>query len=116
MQAHKWHRVALSTKTISSVVDKFIIELEAQLESHKVSLKVSETARAWLSEKGYDAEMGARPMARVIQEHIKKPLADDLLFGNLSKGGTVKVDLVDGKLELETAPSRSQKAEPAQAE
>ncbi len=106
----------LSTKTISSVVDKFIIELEAQLESHKVSLKVSETARAWLSEKGYDAEMGARPMARVIQEHIKKPLADDLLFGNLSKGGTVKVDLVDGKLELETAPSRSQKAEPAQAE
>ena len=89
---------ALSGDTIGHVVDKFIIELEAQLEEKKVSLAVSPAARSLLAKLGYDAKMGARPMARVIQEHIKKPLADELLFGRLVGGGTVRVDVEEGKL------------------
>jgi ATP-dependent Clp protease ATP-binding subunit ClpA len=92
---------ALDQRTVASVVDKFIIELETQLEQKRVSLKVNEQARAWLAEHGYDQVMGARPMARVIQEHVKKPLADELLFGRLTKGGHVTVTVgEDGHLEL----------------
>ena len=92
---------SLDAKTMSSVVDKFIIELEAQLEQKGVVIHVDEAARAWLAERGFDPKMGARPMARVIQEHIKKPLAEELLFGRLSKGGEVRV-IVDGdKLAFE---------------
>jgi len=82
---------SLSPNVVASVVDKFIIRLEAQLEPKKVVLLVSEDARRWLAEKGYDRLMGARPMERVIQEHIKKPLADAILFGELSQGGRVEV-------------------------
>jgi len=81
----------LAADTIAHVVDKFIVELETLLDDKQVTLEVSEDARTWLSENGYDPEMGARPMARVIQEHIKKPLAEELLFGRLSKGGHVKI-------------------------
>ena len=81
----------LTAEVVSSVVDKFIIKLEAQLEPKKVVLVVDEAARHWLAEKGYDRLMGARPMERVIQEHIKKPLADAILFGELSQGGRVEV-------------------------
>jgi ATP-dependent Clp protease ATP-binding subunit ClpA len=81
----------LTPAVVASVVDKFIIKLEAQLEPKKVVLLVSEAARHWLAEKGYDRLMGARPMERVIQEHIKKPLADAILFGELSQGGRVEV-------------------------
>ncbi|HEY3487485.1 MAG TPA: AAA family ATPase, partial [Gammaproteobacteria bacterium] len=81
----------LDERTISNVVDKFIIELEHQLEERHVFLLVDDSARAWLARHGYDSKMGARPMARIIQENIKKPLADELLFGKLSKGGQVKV-------------------------
>ncbi len=81
----------LSADTIAYVVDKFIVELETLLDDKQVTIEVSEDARAWLAENGYDSEMGARPMARVIQEHIKKPLAEELLFGRLSKGGHVKI-------------------------
>jgi ATP-dependent Clp protease ATP-binding subunit ClpA len=77
--------------TISHVVDKFLFELESQLEQKKVTLVVDEDAREWLAKHGYDEKMGARPMARVIQERIKKPLAEELLFGALSEGGKVKV-------------------------
>ncbi|NEX16410.1 MAG: ATP-dependent Clp protease ATP-binding subunit ClpA [Halochromatium sp.] len=84
---------ALDAKTIGSVVDKFLFELEAQLAEKKVALLVEPEARAWLAEKGYDPKMGARPMARVIKDHIKKPLANELLFGELSGGGTVVVRL-----------------------
>ncbi len=84
---------SLDTKTIASVVDKFLFELEAQLAEKKVALMVEPEARAWLAEKGYDPKMGARPMARVIKDHIKKPLASELLFGELSGGGTVIVRL-----------------------
>jgi ATP-dependent Clp protease ATP-binding subunit ClpA len=86
---------SLGTETIKSVVDKFIFELEQQLADKKVSLTVETDARAWIAEKGYDPKMGARPMARVIQNHIKKPLASELLFGSLMGGGSVRV-YVDG--------------------
>jgi len=82
---------ALSTETICRVVDKFVLQLEEQLADRNVMIELSASARAWLAKKGYDPLFGARPLARVIQEHIKKPLADELLFGRLSKGGIVRV-------------------------
>jgi len=96
----------LDTKTIGLVVDKFIIELEEQLSSKGVSFHVDQQAREWLIEHGYDRVLGARPMARLIQEHIKKPLADELLFGKLSKGGHVSIKVVDGKLNFDNHDSR----------
>ena len=93
---------ALDRRNIANVVDKFIIELEHQLEQKKVNLIVDELARDWLAENGYDPKMGARPMARLIQDKIRTPLADELLFGTLSKGGNVTITAdADGlKLEL----------------
>jgi ATP-dependent Clp protease ATP-binding subunit ClpA len=82
---------SLAAETIASVVDKFIFELEQQLADKKVALTVDADARAWIAEKGYDPQMGARPMSRVIQNHIKKPLANELLFGSLANGGSVRV-------------------------
>ncbi len=91
----------LDERTIANVVDKFIIQLEAQLEEKKVTLAVDDAARTWLAKRGYDPKMGARPMARVIQEYIKKPLAEDILFGRLAKGGEVHISVADDKLTLE---------------
>ncbi len=89
----------LSTETIKSIVDKFLIELQAQLEDKRVLLEVSDEARGWLAASGYDAQMGARPMARLIQDKIKRPLAEEILFGELAEhGGVVHVDLRDGEL------------------
>jgi ATP-dependent Clp protease ATP-binding subunit ClpA len=85
----------LSPEIIAQVVEKFIFQLEAQLADRGVSIELSNEATSWLAEKGYDDKFGARPLARVIQEHIKKPLAEELLFGKLENGGTVKV-LVKG--------------------
>jgi ATP-dependent Clp protease ATP-binding subunit ClpA len=92
---------ALDQRTIANVVDKFIIQLEAQLEEKKVSLILDDSAREWLGNRGYDPKMGARPMARVIQEYIKKPLAEDILFGRLAKGGEVHVSVKNDNLILE---------------
>jgi ATP-dependent Clp protease ATP-binding subunit ClpA len=92
---------ALDQRTIANVVDKFIIQLEAQLEEKKVSLILDDSAREWLGNRGYDPKMGARPMARVIQEYIKKPLAEDILFGRLAKGGEVHVSVKSDNLILE---------------
>ncbi|MDW6004284.1 ATP-dependent Clp protease ATP-binding subunit ClpA [Vibrio mangrovi] len=92
---------ALDERVIHQVVDKFVVELQAQLDARGVSLEVSEEARHWLAQKGYDREMGARPMSRVIQEKLKKPLANELLFGALVDGGTVKVSLKDDELIFE---------------
>ena len=94
----------LETRVIARVVDKLILEVEAQLEQKGVQLTVDEDARAWIARTGYDPKMGARPMARVIQEHVKRPLAEELLFGKLVDGGSVRVRLArDGTaLELET--------------
>ncbi|HDH17001.1 MAG TPA: AAA family ATPase, partial [Gammaproteobacteria bacterium] len=91
----------LDRSTIVHVVDKFILELEMQLADKNVVITVDESARAWLAEHGYDPTMGARPMARVIQENIKKPLADEILFGKLAKGGEVFVSEKEGKLVLD---------------
>ncbi|WP_431622585.1 ATP-dependent Clp protease ATP-binding subunit ClpA [Enterobacter hormaechei] len=90
----------LSTEVIHQVVDKFIVELQVQLDQKGVSLEVSQEARNWLAEKGYDRAMGARPMARVIQDNLKKPLANELLFGALVDGGQVTVALDQAKNEL----------------
>jgi ATP-dependent Clp protease ATP-binding subunit ClpA len=92
---------SLDKKNIGHVVDKFIIELEGQLEEKKVTLEIDDAARDWIAERGYDPKMGARTMGRMIREHIKKPLAEELLFGKLSHGGHVKVTVVDDKLHLE---------------
>jgi ATP-dependent Clp protease ATP-binding subunit ClpA len=81
----------LSVDTIGRVVDKFVLQLEEQLADRNVIIELDDSARAWLADKGYDRLFGARPLARVIQEHIKKPLAEELLFGQLSKGGIVRV-------------------------
>jgi ATP-dependent Clp protease ATP-binding subunit ClpA len=94
----------LDQDTIERVVDKLLVEAEAQLEQKRVSLSVDEPARRWIAKRGYDPRMGARPMARVIQEFIKRPLAEELLFGKLVNGGQVEVTVgEDGeKLKLET--------------
>ncbi len=91
----------LDKTTIGSVVDKFIAQLESQLSEKKVDLIVDEDARAWIGEEGYDAQMGARPMSRILQEHIKRPLSEEILFGDLAKGGTVRVTVQDNKLHLD---------------
>ncbi|MGI9302271.1 MAG: ATP-dependent Clp protease ATP-binding subunit ClpA [Gammaproteobacteria bacterium] len=94
---------SLDARTIANVVDKFIVQLEAQLETKKVMLIVDDSARVWLAEHGYDPKMGARPMDRVIQENIKKPLAEQILFGSLAKGGEVRVRSEEGELVLDFA-------------
>ncbi len=95
---------SLSEESIRKVVDKFIFELEGQLEAKKVALIIEPEARAWLAKKGYDPAMGARPMARVIREDIKKPLAEELLFGKLSNGGLVRISVADEKLVFDLEP------------
>ena len=93
----------LTQEVINRVVDKFIMQMEAQLEDRGVSIELNEEAREWLGKKGYDPLYGARPLGRVIQEYIKKPLAEELLFGKLSKGGLVKVTVQDDKPAFEYA-------------
>ncbi len=88
---------SLPPDVVGLVVDKFIIQLEVQLADRQVTIELSDEARQWLADKGYDQRFGARPLVRVIQEHIKKPLAEELLFGKLEKGGVVRVTIEDGK-------------------
>jgi ATP-dependent Clp protease ATP-binding subunit ClpA len=93
----------LPPEVVRKVVEKFVLQLEAQLSERQVNIELSDEAAEWLAQKGYDPQMGARPLARVIQEHVKKPLADEVLFGKLAKGGTVRVLLKstdDGEGEL----------------
>ncbi len=91
----------LTPEIVGRVVEKFVMQLEAQLADRNVTIELSSAAKEWLAERGYDRLYGARPLSRVIQEHIKKPLAEELLFGRLMKGGSVKVTLKDSKLEFE---------------
>ncbi len=91
----------LSPEIVGRVVEKFVMQLEAQLADRNVTIELSSAAKEWLAERGYDKLYGARPLARVIQEHIKKALAEELLFGKLVRGGAVKVTLKDGKLDFE---------------
>ncbi len=90
----------LPMEVILQVVEKFVVQLEAQLMDRNVTIELTRPAAEWLADKGYDDKMGARPLGRVIQEHIKKPLAEELLFGKLAKGGIVKVGVKDGKIDL----------------
>ena len=111
---------ALPTPVIHQVVEKFVMQLEAQLSERGVIFELSPDAISWLAEKGYDEHMGARPLGRVIQEHIKKPLADEVLFGKLKRGGTVKVTVVESEtgaksLALESIPDEPP-AKPKKAE
>jgi ATP-dependent Clp protease ATP-binding subunit ClpA len=92
---------SLAAETIASVVDKFLFELEAQLAEKQVALEVTSEAKVWLAERGYDPLMGARPMARLIKDKIKKPLAESLLFGELSQGGKVRIREEDGELAFD---------------
>jgi ATP-dependent Clp protease ATP-binding subunit ClpA len=91
----------LSQEIVGNVVEKFVMQLEAQLADRNVTIELSSGAKEWLAEKGYDPLYGARPLARVIQEYVKKPLAEELLFGKLAKGGAVKVGMKDGELTFE---------------
>lgn len=93
----------LSPEIMGQIVDKNLRALEAQLRQRKVTITLSPEARQWLAEKGYDPAMGARPLARLIQERIKKPLAELLLFGPLKQGGNLAIGVKDGELELNTA-------------
>jgi ATP-dependent Clp protease ATP-binding subunit ClpA len=99
----------LDMPVIERVVDKLLLEIEAQLEKKGVSIVLDDAARRWLAQKGYDPKMGARPMARLLQDQIKRPLAEELLFGKLASGGTVKIGLSDdGKeLKLTTLPAET---------
>ena len=107
----------LPMEVVHRVVDKFVAELEGQLDDRQVEILLTEAAREWLAEKGYSTEYGARPLARIIQEHIKKPLAEELLFGRLAKGGTVEVDAGEDGLTFTypepAAPAKPRKKEPA---
>lgn len=91
---------ALPEEVVLNVVDKFLVELQAQLDDKRVHLEVDQAAREWLAKEGYDKNMGARPMARLIQEKIKRPLADLILFGGLAQGGTAIVSVEDGDLDI----------------
>ena len=109
----------LPMEVVHRVVDKFVAELEGQLDDRQVEILLTEAAREWLAEKGYSTEYGARPLARIIQEHIKKPLAEELLFGRLAKGGTVEVDTGEDGLTFTypdpaaPAKAKTHKKEPA---
>jgi ATP-dependent Clp protease ATP-binding subunit ClpA len=92
----------LPKEVIMQVVEKFVLQLEAQLMDRNVTIELTKAAAAWLGDRGYDDKMGARPLGRVIQEHIKKPLAEELLFGKLAKGGVVKVGVKNGALDIQT--------------
>lgn len=96
---------SLEIDSIKRVVDKLVVELEAKLDNNNVTLELDDAARDWIAERGYDPQMGARPMARIIQEQIKRPLAEELLFGSLEKGGHVKIVVgKDDSLELNAEP------------
>jgi ATP-dependent Clp protease ATP-binding subunit ClpA len=107
---------SLAPEIVSMVVDKFVMQLEAQLSDRNVTIELDDASRKWLVDRGYDRQFGARPLARVIQEHIKKPLADELLFGKLIKGGLVKVSVKDDKLVFDVVqgdgPRRKAAEEP----
>jgi ATP-dependent Clp protease ATP-binding subunit ClpA len=96
---------ALPPDVVRKIVDKFIDELDGQLTDKKVQLEITDAAKDWIAKEGYDDKFGARPMGRVIHEHIKKKLADELLFGSLSDGGIALVDFVDGEITVDAKPA-----------
>jgi ATP-dependent Clp protease ATP-binding subunit ClpA len=106
----------LSPEIIRTVVQKFVIQLEAQLSERNVQIELTDAAADWLAKRGYDEAFGARPLARVIQEHVKKPMADELLFGAMKHGGIVKVDIDPAdaeKLKFQFFPEQPPATPPA---
>jgi len=107
----------LQADTIRSVVTKFVLQLEAQLADRNITIELTDEAADWLAKNGFDELYGARPLARVIQDSIKKPLADDILFGRLTRGGHVRVQLKDGKIDFDitsaSAPAKAEEEETA---
>jgi ATP-dependent Clp protease ATP-binding subunit ClpA len=106
----------LSPEIIARVVDKFVAELAERLAAQKVKLEVSPAARKWLAEKGFDPRFGARPLGRLIESEIARALADQVLFGELSKGGIARVDLEGGKLVYRFEASVSKAGAPRRKE
>jgi ATP-dependent Clp protease ATP-binding subunit ClpA len=102
----------LGTETVSRVVDKFILQLELQLAEQNVHIQFDGDAREWLAKRGYDKLMGARPMARLLQEKVKQPLAEELLFGKLAQGGEVHISVKDAALAFELTPAAPRAAKP----
>jgi len=100
---------ALSKEVISKVVDKELLEVERQLLEKEVQMQVDEAAREWIADNGYDESMGARPLGRLIQEEIKRGLADELLFGKLQHGGQVNISVKDQKLDFEIIAKKANK-------
>jgi ATP-dependent Clp protease ATP-binding subunit ClpA len=98
----------LAAETIRLVVTKFVLQLEAQLADRNITIELTDDAADWLAKNGFDELYGARPLGRVIQENIKKPLADDILFGRLTRGGHVKVELKDGKIAFDISAASGQ--------
>jgi ATP-dependent Clp protease ATP-binding subunit ClpA len=103
---------SLPAKVMAQVVDKFVMQLEDQLAERGVEIELSKAAKKWIARKGHDPAFGARPLARTIQEHVKKPLADELLFGKLAGGGRVAVDVVKGELSFSFAAPETAKKSP----
>ncbi|HEY3858423.1 MAG TPA: ATP-dependent Clp protease ATP-binding subunit ClpA [Gammaproteobacteria bacterium] len=110
------HFNSLDQRTVAKVVDKFVIEMEEQLQAKGVTLAVDEAARKLIAERGYDPKMGARPMARMVQETLKKPLAEELLFGRLVQGGHVRVTVKDGEFHMDIEPATPKLPAPAHSE
>jgi ATP-dependent Clp protease ATP-binding subunit ClpA len=106
----------LPPEIVRQVVQKFVLQLEAQLAERQVNIELSTAAADWLAEKGYDQQMGARPLARIIQEYVKKPLAEEVLFGKLAKGGTVRILLKDDALDFTYLGRDEEKALPKPVE
>ena len=106
----------LPAEIVRMVVQKFVLQLEAQLSERQINIELSTAAADWLARKGYDQQMGARPLARVIQEHVKKPLAEEVLFGKLAKGGTVRILLKDDGLDFAYLSRDEEKSLPKPAE
>jgi ATP-dependent Clp protease ATP-binding subunit ClpA len=95
---------SLTMDVMETIVDKFVLQLEAQLSERRVAITLMPDARAWLATKGYDPVYGARPLARVVQREVRDPLTDEILFGQLEHGGTVTISVRDGTLHFEYAP------------
>ena len=100
---------------VEKVVEKFVLQLEVQLADRNVMISLTDPAKLWLAEKGYDKLFGARPLGRLIQEKIKKPLADELLFGKLRNGGEVTIHVKDGSPSFEITPAAPKKPKPKSA-
>jgi ATP-dependent Clp protease ATP-binding subunit ClpA len=101
---------------METIVEKFVLQLEAQLAERRVAITLEPEARVWLAEKGYDPVFGARPLGRVIQTEVRDPLTDEILFGRLENGGTVTIGLENGKLNFSFDPAEPIKKTPAPAQ